>query len=295
MNPSNPANGTEMILHDTGGDYRLRIGSQTTATVGIGRQYNFSYHLTVGGISNFNETRVENDATILGQQLLSTNARIFQRSDANNSLNVISTEEINFSLQADRTTDPTTGTIALQLNDTNGITLNRAVTNNSTFNSIGNIVGESDVISWGRFMFQNAGEIREVLDTHYKMYVRNGDSLGELNLTIGLESSTPEIQLTDGKVNILGNLEITHVDVAGSQRVLINNPDTDGFIRLSNNNLSRLDATNTGVDVYGFFTTTNNADIGGTLTCTALIETSDFKLKENVKEVNTKNIYFCQR
>ena len=63
MSPSNPANGTEMILHDTGGDYRLRIGSQTTATVGIGRQYNFSYYLTVGGVSNFNETRVENDAT----------------------------------------------------------------------------------------------------------------------------------------------------------------------------------------------------------------------------------------
>ena len=43
MNPSNPANGTEMILHDTGGDYRLRIGSQTTAQVGIGVQYNSSY------------------------------------------------------------------------------------------------------------------------------------------------------------------------------------------------------------------------------------------------------------
>ena len=50
MSPSNPANGTEMILHDTGGDYRMRIGSTSTATVGIGRQYNFSYHLTVGGI-----------------------------------------------------------------------------------------------------------------------------------------------------------------------------------------------------------------------------------------------------
>ena len=43
MNPSNPANGTEMILHDTGGDYRLRIGSQTTAQVGIEVQYNSSY------------------------------------------------------------------------------------------------------------------------------------------------------------------------------------------------------------------------------------------------------------
>ena len=57
----------------------------------------------------------------------------FKVADANNSLNVISTEEINFSLQSNRTTDPTTGTtIALQLNDTNGITLNRASrTNNS--------------------------------------------------------------------------------------------------------------------------------------------------------------------
>ena len=98
-------------------------------------------------------------------------------------------------------------------------------------------------------------------------------------------------QLTDGKVTLLGNLEITHVDVSGSQRVLINNPDTDGFIRLSNNNLSRLGATNTGVDVYGFFTTTNNADIGGNLTCVALTETSDALLKENIKEVNTKECY----
>ena len=140
-------------------------------------------------------------------------------------------------------------------------------------------------------MFQNSSELKEVLDTQYKLYVRNGDALGEINLTVGLESSTPEIQLTDGKVNLLGNLEITHVDVSGSQRVLINNPDTDGFIRLSNNNLSRLDATNSGVDVYGFFTTTNNADIGGNLTCVALTETSDSKLKENIKEVNTKECY----
>ena len=98
-------------------------------------------------------------------------------------------------------------------------------------------------------MFQNSSESKEVLHTQYKLFVRNGDALGDINLTVGLETSTPEIQLTDGKVNLLGNLEITHVDVAGSQRVLINNPDTDGFIRLSNNNLSSLDATNTGVDV----------------------------------------------
>ena len=244
-----------------------------------------------GGNSNFGGTAsFQNISTFNSDIYINNSGRIFQRADVNNSLNIISTEEINFSLQP-RTIDPTTSTIALQLNDTTGITINRAVTNNQTFNSIGNIVGESDVISWGRFMFQNSSELKEVLDTQYKLYIRNGDTAGEMNLTIGLESSTPEIQLTDGKITLLGNLEITHTDVSGSQRVLINNPDTDGFIRLSNNNLPRLDATNTGVDVYGFFTTTNNADIGGTLTCTALIETSDFKLKENIKEVNTKDCY----
>ena len=245
-----------------------------------------------GGNANFGGTAsFQNISTFNSDIYINNSGRIFQRADANNSLNVISTEEINFSLQSNRTTDPTTGTIALQLNDTNGITINRAVTNNQTFNSIGNIVGEADVISWGRFMFQNSSELKEVFDGQYRLFVRNGDALGDINLTVGLESSTPEIKLTDGQVTLVGQLEITNTDVSGSQRVLINNPDTDGFIRLSKNNLSRLDATNTGVDVYGFLTTTNNADIGGNLTCVALTETSDSKLKENVKEANIKECY----
>ena len=245
-----------------------------------------------GGNSNFGGTATfQNTSTFNADINVNNSGRIFQRADANSSLNVISTNEINLSLQSNRADDPTTGSIALQLNDTNGITINRAVTNNQTFNSLGDIIGEADVVSYGKFELQNAGEIREVLDTQYKMYVRNGDGAGEMNIMVGAEITTPEIKITDAKVNLLGNLEITHQDVAGSQRVLINNPDTDGLTRLSNNNLSRLDATNTGVDVYGFFTTTNNADIGGTLTCTALIETSDVNLKENIKEVHNRECY----
>ena len=89
-----------------------------------------------GGNSNFGGTAsFQNTSTFNGDIYVNNSGRIFQRADANNSLNVISTEEINFSLQSNRTTDPTTATIALQLNDTNGITINRAVTNNLTFNS----------------------------------------------------------------------------------------------------------------------------------------------------------------
>ena len=201
MNPSNPASGTEMILRDTGGDFRLRIGSTSDAEVGIGRQYNSAYFLTVGGISNFNQARVENGLEVLGEQLLNINARIFQRADAFNSLNVITTAQMNFSLQTDRTTDPTTGTIALQLDDTNGITINRAVVNNQTFNSIGNITAEANLNVWGD-LFQHSSAINENLNgSDYDLVLRNGDTDRAINLIIGAIGSTPEISVSDANVN----------------------------------------------------------------------------------------------
>ena len=126
--------------------------------------------------------------------------------------------------------------------------------------------------------FQHSSSIKETLNgSDYDLDIRNGDTDRAINFIIGTIGSTPELQLTEGKVTLLGNVEITHTDVAGSQRVLINNPDTDGFIRLSNNNLSRLDATNNGVDVYGDLSYTGS-----------LIPSSDKRLKKDIKELNSK-------
>ena len=232
-----------------------------------------------GGNSNFSNTVRFNGATTFNNEILIwNNSKMYRRADANSSLNLITNDEINFSFQANRATDPTTATIALQLTDTNGITFNRAVTNNLTFNSIGNITAEANLNVWGEILFQHSSGIKETLNgSDYDLDIRNGDTDRAINLIIGTVGSTPEIQLTNGKVNLLGNLEITHTDVSGSQRVLINNPDTDGFIRLSNNNLSRLDATNTGVDVYGDLSYTGS-----------LIPSSDKRLKKNIKELNSK-------
>ena len=272
MNPSNPSTGTEMILHDTGGDYRLRIGSTSDAEVGIGRQYNSSYFLTVGGISNFNQARVENNLELLGEQLINTNARIFQRADAFNSLNVISTAQINFSLQSDRTTDPTTGTIALQLDDTNGITINRAVVNNQTFNSIGNITAEANLNVRGDLLFQHSSAIYENLNgSDYDLVLRNGDTDRAINLIVGAIGSTPEISVNEANVNLLGHLDFTHTDVSGSQRVKIDNPDSDGIIFHSINGANIGEFSSTGLHING-----------------ALTETSDKRLKENVKEIDAK-------
>ena len=58
--------------------------------------------LNVEELSNFNEARKAINLNVLGEQLLNTNARIFQRADAFNSLNVVTTAQLNFSLQSGR-------------------------------------------------------------------------------------------------------------------------------------------------------------------------------------------------
>ena len=261
----------QMILQNDG-DCELFVGKEGTARMGVGTAPNASYLLNVGGTSNFDEARITTNLEVLGEQLLNTNARIFQRVDAFNSLNVISTAQINFSLQADRTTDPTTGTIALQLDDTNGITINRAVVNNQTFNSIGNITAEASLNVWGDLLFQHSSGIKETLNgSDYDLDIRNGDTDRAINLIVGAIGSTPEISVSEASVNLLGNLDITHSDVSGSNRVKFNNPDSDGIIFHSINGANICEISSTGLRVNG-----------------ASTETSDRRLKENVKEIDAK-------
>ena len=187
-------------------------------------------------------------------------------------MNVISTAQINFSLQTDRTTDPTTGTIALQLDNGNGITINRSVVNNQTFNSIGNITAEANLNVWGELLFQHSSGIKETLNgSDYDLDIRNGDTDRAINLIVGTIGSTPEISVNEANVNLLGHLDFTHTDVSGSQRVKIDNPDSDGIIFHSINGANIGEFSSTGLHING-----------------ALTETSDKRLKENVKEIDTK-------
>ena len=82
----------QMVLQNDG-DCELFVGTEGTARMGVGTAPNASYFLNVGGTSNFNEARIATNLEVLGEQLLNTNARIFQRVDAFNSLNVISTAQ----------------------------------------------------------------------------------------------------------------------------------------------------------------------------------------------------------
>ena len=226
-----------------------------------------------GGNSNFGGTATfQNTSTFNADINVNNSGRIFQRADANSSLNVISTNEINFSLQSNRADDPTTGSIALQLNDTNGITINRAVVNNQTFNSIGNITAEANLNVWGDLLFQHSSAIYENLNgSDYDLVLRNGDTDRSISFIVGAIGSTPEITVNEANVNLLGHLDFTHTDVSGSQRVKIDNPDSDGIIFHSINGANIGEFSSTGLHING-----------------ALTETSDNRLKENVKEIDAK-------
>ena len=73
-------------------------------------------------------------------------------------------------------------------------------------------------------------------------------------LTVGLQSSTPEIKATDGQANVLGYGDISHLDVSVSQRAKMDNPDSNGQISMSINNASKLSMTfsniNRNTDIY---------------------------------------------
>ena len=154
--------------------------------------------LNVGGNSNFVGTSAfQNTSTFHGDVNINNSGRLFQRADANNSLNVISTNEFNFSLQSNKALDPTTSSIALHLNDNPvGITMNRPTTINQTLNILGNTTAEASLNIQGELLFQHSSGIKETLNgTDYDLDIRNGDTDRAINFIVGTVGSTPELAI----------------------------------------------------------------------------------------------------
>ena len=76
--------------------------------------------------------------------LINSRGRKYQQSNANFSLNFISTNEQNFSIQSNRSADPQASEIFVNLNDSAGITLNKATTCNETVNVVGKLTAEGE-------------------------------------------------------------------------------------------------------------------------------------------------------
>ena len=128
---------------------------------------------------------------------------------------------------------------------------------------------------WGELFFQHSSSTKETLNgSDYDLDIRNGDTDRAINLIVGSIGSTPEIAISDANVNLLGHLDITHSTVSTSERVKMDNPDSDGLIFLSINGANICEISSTGLHVNGTAT-----------------ETSDGRLKEDIKEINCKKCY----
>ena len=125
---------------------------------------------------------------------------------------------------------------------------------------------------WGDLLFQHSSAIYENLNgSDYDLVLRKGDTDRSISFIVGAIGSIPEMTVNEANVNLLGHLDFTHTDVSGSQRVKIDNPDSDGIVFRSINGANIGEFSSTGLHING-----------------ALTETSDKRLKENVKEIDAK-------
>ena len=273
---------TLYLQWNTGGD--VRIGN-TSAQVAIATLKDPAFNLNVGGSSQFEIIRASNYLFVpTGSIYVNSAMKMYQRADAFNSFNIITSQQINFSLQSNKEADPTTGSIALQINGATNIVMNRPVLNNQTIYSLGDITTEGNLLAQGtltsqgnfslqgQLLFQHSSAIYEVLNgSDYDLLVWNGDTDRSIIFRIGAIGSTPQVKLTNSNVNLLGHLDITHSTVSTSERVKIDNNDADGLIFLSINGANICEVSSTGLHVNG-----------------ASTETSDKRLKENIKEIDVK-------
>ena len=181
-------------------------GGATRLNVAGGGSANFS------GNCNFNGT----DNTFNNNILINSRGRIYQQANANFSLNHIATIEQNFCIQSNRSADPTASDIFTNLNDTNGITLNKPTVFNDTVNTIGKLTSE-----------------------------------GDFDVDIGA-TGTPEFRVLGSSVNFFERFSITHTAAVGAvEQIFLRNPDTDGETITEIGTKNVLTVNTGGIDVIG--------------------------------------------
>ena len=170
-----------------------------------------------GGNSNFGGTSSFQGASTFNNSILvSGGGRIYQQANANNSLNIISLTEQNFSLQSNRNADPTSSDIYINLNDTAGITLNKPTTCNDTVDIIGKLTCE-----------------------------------GDFDVDIGA-TGTPEFRVLGSSVNFFERFSITHTEIIGAvHQIFLRNPDTDGQTIIEIGTKNVFEVNTNGIDIIG--------------------------------------------
>ena len=145
---------TFYLQWNAGGD--VRIGN-TSAQVAIATLKDPAFNLNVGGSSQFEITQASNYLFVpTGSICLNSAMKTYQRADAFNSLNIITPQQKTFSLQSNKEAGPTTGTIALQINDATNIVMNRPAMNNQAIYSLGDRSTEGNLLAQGTLSSQGS-------------------------------------------------------------------------------------------------------------------------------------------
>ena len=170
-----------------------------------------------GGNSNFGgNASFQASTTFNNEILVNSRGRICQQGNANFSLNFISTNEQNFSIQSNTNADPQSSEIYLQLNDVAGITLGKPTTCHETLDVIGNLSTEN-----------------------------------EFRVDIGATGS-PEFRVLGNSVDFYEKFSITHQTAVGAvEQIFLRNPDTDGETIAKIGTKNFLTVTTDGIDVIG--------------------------------------------
>ena len=181
-------------------------GGATRLNVAGGGSSNFSGDCSFNGSNN----------TFQNNILISSRGRIYQQANANFSLNHIATIEQNFCIQSNRSADPTSSDIFINLNDVAGITLNKPTVFNDTVNTIGKLTSE-----------------------------------GDFDVDIGA-TGTPEFRVLGSSVNFFEKASITHTQLAGPiDQIFFRNPDTNGDTIIEIGTKNVLTVNDGGIDVIG--------------------------------------------
>ena len=175
-----------------------------------------------GGNANFGGTASFQAATTFNSNvLISSSGRIYQQSTTGNRL--ISINQMNFSLQGNRNADPQASEIQIQINNSSGITLNKATTCNETVNVVGKLTAENEFEV--DFNFTGTPEFRVANDIIYfygtkfqitntttggnveRIYImRNNDIEGEMYVQI---QSTDIFKVDSSGISVIGDVEYT--------------------------------------------------------------------------------------
>ena len=348
---ANTEDGNIMILNDNSAvnnSNRMRLGSLTSAEVGIGKANESGYFLSVGGATKVDSLEVDNNITMNGDTITATNnngIEIFKNTtDASAVLQVKNAQgyiKINsFNINAYNTSNDQQSLLLLntataggavycnnlgvgaiaggatRLNVAGGGTSN--FSGNCLFNGTDNTFGQNILINSRGRIYQGASpnfplnfistidqnfciqSNRSADPTASDIYINLNDTAGitmnkstvfndtvntigkltcegDFDVDIGA-TGTPEFRVLGSSVNFFEKASITHTQLPGTiDQIFFRNPDTNGDTIIEIGTKNVLTANDGGIDVIGDISYTGS--IG---------PSSDKRLKENIKEIETK-------